>query len=60
MHVPQVESSSPSLEEVDEALHHLSQVPRDQRGTAWWAYADAMLTERDLAKLLGDEEISDG
>lgn len=46
----------PTLTEVDEALRHLSAVPKDQRGAAWHAYADAVLTERDLAKLLGDEE----
>jgi len=46
----------PTLSEVDEALAHLSAVPKDQRGAAWWAYVDAVLTERDLAKLLGDEE----
>jgi hypothetical protein len=50
----------PTLTEVDEALRHLAAVPKDQRGAAWHAYANAVLTERDLAKLLGDEEISDG
>lgn len=52
----------PTLSEVDEALAHLAAVPKDQRGAAWHAYADAMLTERDFAKLTGDlsEELSDG
>ena len=45
----------PTLTEVDEALRHLSAVPKDQRGAAWHAYADAVLTEREFAKLLGDD-----
>lgn len=45
----------PTLSEVDEALRHLSAVPKDQRGAAWHAYADAVLTERELATLLGDD-----
>ena len=45
----------PTLSEVDEALRHLASVPKDQRGAAWHAYADAVLTERDFAKLVGSE-----
>lgn len=44
----------PTLSEVDEALRHLSAVPKEQRGAAWHAYADAVLTERDFARLTGD------
>jgi hypothetical protein len=52
----------PTLHEVDEALAHLAAVPKDQRGAAWHAYADAVLTERDFAKMTGDipEEICHG
>ena len=44
----------PTLDEVDEALRHLSAVPKDQRGAAWHAFADAVLTERDFVKMTGD------
>lgn len=44
----------PTLSEVDEALRHLSAVPKDRRGAAWYAYADAVLTEREIAKLMGE------
>jgi len=51
----------PTLTEAEEALRHLAAVPKDQRGAAWHAYADAVLTERDFAKLTGDlpEELHD-
>ena len=49
----------PSLPEVDEALSHLAAVPKDQRGAAWHAYADAVLTERDIAKLTGDHSLEE-
>ena len=45
----------PTLTEVDEALRHLAAVPKEQRGAAWHAYADAVLTEREFTKLVGDE-----
>jgi len=34
------------IEDVDEALRHLSLVPTDQRGEAWHAYLDAILEQR--------------
>lgn len=43
-----------TLAEVDEALRHLAAVPRDKRGAAWHAFADAVLTERDFARLTGE------
>lgn len=39
----------PTTAEIDEALAHLSLVPPDQRGTAWQAYADAVLEQRGQA-----------
>lgn len=37
----------PTLDEVDEALRHASLVPVDQRGPAWYAYADSLLEQRN-------------
>ena len=36
-----------TIEEIDEALRHLSLVPQDERGTAWHAYMDAILEQRN-------------
>lgn len=36
----------PSIEEVDEALHHTSLVPPDCRGAGWEAWVDALLDQR--------------
>lgn len=38
------------VEELDEALAHLSLVPADQRGEAWYAYMDAILEKRHQAR----------
>lgn len=32
-----------TVEEIDEALRHLSLVPASNRGVAWQAFADALL-----------------
>lgn len=37
----------PTLDDVDEALRHLSLVPENERGPAWHAYADALLEQRN-------------
>jgi len=34
------------VEDVDEALRHLSLVPTNERGPAWHAYLDAVLEQR--------------
>ena len=39
--------TSQTIEEIDEALRHLSLVPLEQRGTAWHAYMDAILEQRN-------------
>lgn len=36
-----------TIEEIDEALRHLSLVPVDERGNAWHAYMDAILEQRN-------------
>lgn len=41
--------SIPSVDEItdlDESLRHLSLVPVEERGPAWYAYADAILERR--------------
>ena len=35
-----------SIEDVDEALGHLRQIPPDERGPAWQAYTDKLLEIR--------------
>ena len=35
-----------TLDEIDEALRHLSLVPDSDRGQAWYAYLDAILEKR--------------
>lgn len=35
-----------TIEHLDEALRHLSLVPNEERGTAWYAYLDAILEQR--------------
>jgi hypothetical protein len=35
-----------TVEEIDEALRHLSLVPASNRGVAWQAFADALLERR--------------
>jgi hypothetical protein len=35
-----------TIEDLDEALRHLSLVPADERGPAWYAYLDAILEHR--------------
>lgn len=35
-----------TLDDIDEALRHLSLVPEADRGAAWQAYADALLERR--------------
>jgi hypothetical protein len=42
-------ADAPSTSDIDEALRHLSLVPTDQRGPAWYAYLDALLEQRDIA-----------
>lgn len=39
------------VEDVDEALRHLSLVPPSERGTAWHAYLDAILEQRNQQTL---------
>ncbi len=40
------------LSEIDEALHHLSLVPVDERGQPWHAYSDALLERRKFLEQL--------
>jgi hypothetical protein len=35
-----------TIEDLDEALRHLSLVPTNERGPAWYAYSDAILEQR--------------
>ena len=35
-----------TIESLDEAFAHLSAVPQDERGAAWHAYADELLSKR--------------
>jgi hypothetical protein len=35
-----------TVDELDEALRHLSLVPADERGEAWHAYMNAILEKR--------------
>ena len=35
-----------TINDIDEALRHLSLVPDTDRGTAWHAYSDALLERR--------------
>ena len=35
-----------TINDIDEALRHLSLVPETERGTAWHAYSDALLEAR--------------
>lgn len=35
------------LNDVDEALQHLSLVPDDERGPAWYAYMDTLLDQKN-------------
>jgi len=37
-----------TINDIDEALRHLSLVPDDQRGTGWHAYSDALLERRRI------------
>jgi hypothetical protein len=39
--------SSQTISEIDEALRHLSLVPVEERGPAWYAYMDAILEQRN-------------
>jgi hypothetical protein len=41
-----------TINDIDEALRHLSLVPDTERGNAWHAYSDALLERR--AQILGD------
>lgn len=41
----------PTLAEVEEALAHARAVPSDQRGNAWHAYVDTLLTQRETLVL---------
>jgi len=36
----------PTVEEIDEALHHASLVPIDERGKPWHAWVDSLLAQR--------------
>jgi hypothetical protein len=36
----------PTLDEIEEALRHLRDVPADERGAAWHAYCDSLLEQR--------------
>ena len=38
------------IDELDEALRHLSLVPASDRGEAWHAYMDAILEKRKEAR----------
>jgi len=38
------------VEDIDEALRHLSLVPEAERGQAWHAYLDAILEDRNQQK----------
>jgi len=35
-----------AIDEIDEALRHLSLVPENERGSAWHAYSDSLLEKR--------------
>lgn len=37
----------PTLDEIDEALHHCRAVPADERGAPWHAYVDSLLAQRE-------------
>lgn len=41
-----VATADATIDQIDEALRHLSLVPNDERGPAWYAYLDAMLEQR--------------
>ena len=43
-------SATTVLEDIDEALRHLSLVPEAERGQAWHAYLDAILEDRNQQK----------
>lgn len=45
-----------NMEQVDEALRHLSLVPPDERGPAWHAYLDAILETRPTLPVLTDKD----
>lgn len=45
-----------NMEQVDEALRHLSLVPPDERGPAWHAYLDAILERRPTLPVLTDKD----
>ena len=37
----------PTVEEIDEALHHASLVPIDERGKPWAAWVDSLMDQRN-------------
>lgn len=37
----------PTIEAIDEALHHASLVPIDERGKPWHAFVDSLLAQRN-------------
>ena len=48
-----------TIAEIDEALRHLSLVPLDERGSAWHAYMDALLEQRQNLELMGGRSPND-
>ena len=42
-----------TVEDLDEALRHLSLVPTPDRGVAWYAYLDALLEKRAILEPRG-------
>jgi hypothetical protein len=40
-------TTTPTLAEIDEALNHLKAIPDTERGTAWRAYLDTLLEQRN-------------
>jgi hypothetical protein len=40
-------TTTPTLAEIDEALTHLKAIPDTERGTAWRAYLDTLLEQRN-------------
>lgn len=46
-HVHKGQPMPTKLNDVDEALQHLSLVPDDERGPAWYAYMDTLLDQKN-------------
>lgn len=46
-HVHKGQPMPTKLNDVDEALQHLSLVPDDERGPAWYAYMDTLLNQKN-------------